>query len=224
MPCQHVAVDVARCSTCNECMIVYEQLLAENTDTALREGSMHFERESAVHKTLRKIAARLQGLNVEYAIAGGMALFIHGYRRFTEDVDILVTAESLDVIHHNLEGLGYIAPFSGSRNLRDTDSGVRIEFLVTGGFPGDGKPKPVSFPEPTSASIEVDGIQFLTLPRLVELKLASGMTNPRRLQDLADVQRLIEVLDLAPDFANQLNPYVRDKYHELWHVIRNYPE
>jgi hypothetical protein len=205
-------------------MIVYEQLLAENTERALREGSMHFERESAVHKTLRKIATRLQGLNVEYAIAGGMALFIHGYRRFTEDVDILVTAESLDLIHQKLEGLGYIAPFSGSRNLRDTDTGVRIEFLVTGGFPGDGKPKPVAFPEPTSASIDVDGIRFLTLPRLVELKLASGMTNPRRLQDLADAQRLIEVLNLAPEFADQLDPYVRDKYRELWHVVHDNPE
>jgi hypothetical protein len=205
-------------------MIVYEQLLSENTEKALREGSMHFERESAVHKSLRKIAARLQGLNVEYAIAGGMALFIHGYRRFTEDVDILVSPESLDVIHQKLEGLGYIAPFSGSRNLRDTDSGVRIEFLVTGGFPGDGKPKPVSFPEPASASIDVDGIRYLTLPRLLELKLASGMTNPRRLQDLADVQRVIEVLNLTLDFAEQLDPYVRDKYRELWNVVRDNPE
>lgn len=205
-------------------MIVYEQLLSENPDRALREGSMHFERESAVHKTLRKIAVRLQGLNVEYAIAGGMALFIHGYRRFTEDVDILVTAQSLEVIHQNLEGLGYIAPFSGSRNLRDTESGVRIEFLVTGGFPGDGKLKPVSFPEPTSASIDVDGIRYLALPQLVELKLASGMTNPRRLQDIADVQRVIEVLNLALDFAEQLNPYVRDKYRELWNVVHDNPE
>jgi hypothetical protein len=205
-------------------MIVYEQRLAESADWALREGSMHFERESAVHKTLRQIAARLKGLNVEYAIAGGMALFIHGYRRFTEDVDILVTAESLSVIHKNLEGLGYVAPFSGSSNLRDTDSGVRIEFLVTGGFPGDGKPKPVAFPDPASASIDVDGIRFLTLPRLVELKLASGMTNARRLQDLADVQRLIEVLQLAPNFADQLDPYVREKYHELWHVVHNNPQ
>jgi hypothetical protein len=205
-------------------MIAYEQLLAESTDRALREGSMHFERESAVHKTLRNIAARLKGLNVDYAIVGGMALFIHGYRRFTEDVDILVTAESLAVIHQNLGGLGYIAPFDGSRNLRDTDSGVRIEFLLTGGFPGDGKPKPVAFPDPASTSIDVDGIRFLMLPRLMELKLASGMTNPRRLQDLADVQRLIEVLNLAPDFADQLNPYVRDKYQELWQVVQDNPE
>jgi hypothetical protein len=37
-------------------MITYEQRLNSNFDWALREGSMHFEKESAVHKTLRKIA------------------------------------------------------------------------------------------------------------------------------------------------------------------------
>jgi hypothetical protein len=205
-------------------MIAYEQMLANSPDLALREGSMHFEGESRVYKTLRKIAARLEELKVPYAISGGMALFIHGYRRFTEDVDILVTAEALDIIHQNMEGLGYIAPFTGSRNLRDTESGVRIEFLVSGAFPGDGRPKPVAFPEPTSASVMVDGIRFLTLPRLLELKLASGMTNQRRLQDLADVQKLIEVLNLNLDFANQLDPYVRDKYRELWQVVHDNPE
>ena len=35
-------------------MVVYEQLLNRDLDWALREGSMHFERDSAVHKTLRK--------------------------------------------------------------------------------------------------------------------------------------------------------------------------
>ena len=54
----------------------------------------------------------------------------------------------LSAIHAKLEGLGYVPPFSGSKNLRDTEHGVRIEFLIAGEFPGDGKPKPVAFPEP----------------------------------------------------------------------------
>ena len=75
-------------------MIAYEQLLSRNMDW-LREGSMHFEKDSSVHKTLRKIVKRLEQLQVPYAVVGGMAMFFHGYRRFTEDVDILVTAEGL---------------------------------------------------------------------------------------------------------------------------------
>jgi hypothetical protein len=204
-------------------MIAYEQQLNNNLDLALREGSMHFEKENAVHKTLRKLARRLDQLGIPYAFVGGMALFYHGVRRFTEDVDLLVTPESLKEIHKQLEGLGYVPPFAGSKNLRDAEYGVKIEFLVTGEFPGDGLPKPVAFPDPARSSVEIEGYRFLKLPQLIELKLASGMTNPRRGQDLVDVQRLIETLDLPEDYANQLNPYVQEKFRELWTVIHTNP-
>src|ERR1700731_4834459 len=100
-------------------MIAYEQLLSRDLDWALREGSMHFEKESAVHKALRKIPRRLEELGIPYVLVGGMAMFFHGYRRFTDDVDLLVTPEGLKEIHRQLEGLGYVPPFAGSKQLRD---------------------------------------------------------------------------------------------------------
>ncbi|MFH1918454.1 MAG: hypothetical protein ABIP48_01010 [Planctomycetota bacterium] len=198
----------------------YEELLGRQLQWALREGSMHFEEKSAVHLTLRKITQRLRELKIPYAVAGGMALFFHGFRRFTEDVDILVTREGLDELHRHLEGLGYVPLFSGGRNLRDAESGVRIEFLVTGDFPGDGKPKPVAFPEPLGSSVEKDGVRWLSLENLIELKIASGMTTPGRLKDLADVQELIRILGLSPDMAHELQPFVREKYRELWSAVQ----
>jgi hypothetical protein len=45
------------------------------------------------------------------------------------------------------------------------------------------------------------------------------MTAPDRLRDLADVQELIKIKSLNADFAEQLNPYVRDKYRELWNAV-----
>jgi hypothetical protein len=204
--------------------IAYEQLLSQDRRWAMDEGDRHFQKDNAVFKTLRKIAHRLEELGVPYAVAGGMALFAHGFRRFTEDVDILVTREGLKIIHEKLEGLGYVPPFTRSKNLRDTDHGVRIEFLIAGEFPGDGKPKPVAFPDPTSEGVEIDGIDYLSLPRLVELKLASGMTGGvTRLKDFADVVALIETLNLPADFAGSLDPYVRDKYVELWEGVRQSP-
>ena len=185
---------------------------------------MHFEEASAVHRTLRRITKRLEELGVPYAVAGGMALFLHGFRRFTEDVDILVTKDGLRLIHERLEGLGYVAPFQGSKNLRDTDSGVRIEFLVAGDYPGDGKPKPVAFPDPAAVGVERDGIRYVSLPKLIELKLASGLTNPLRLKDIADVQELIRLLKLPAAFADQLDPFVRGKFLELWTVIQQNPD
>jgi hypothetical protein len=123
-----------------------------------------------------------------------------------------------------LEGLGYVPPFRGSKNLRDAASGVRIEFLVTGDFPGDGKPKPVAFPNPGEARTELNGLYFLSLPMLIQLKLASGMTNPRRGRDLADVEDLIAVLKLPREFADQLHPFVQEKYRELWKIVDENPE
>src|SRR5262245_20827812 len=182
-------------------MITYEDQLNQNVWWAFREGSMHFEKESAVHKTLEKITRRLEELGIPYAVAGGMALFFHGYRRFTEDVDILVTREGLGEVHERLEGLGYVPPFEGSKNLRDAESGVRIEFLVAGDYPGDGQPKPVAFPDPADVGVTIAGVRFLELPKLIELKLASGMTNPRRAKDLVDVQELIDILHLPLEFG-----------------------
>jgi hypothetical protein len=197
----------------------YEQRLNSDLNWALDEGSMHFDESNAVHRALRRITARLTELGIPHAVVGGMAMFFHGYRRFTEDVDILVTAAGLKEIHDKLEGLGYVPPFQGSKQLRDTESGVRIEFLVTGGYPGDGKPKPVSFPDPKDVVVELDGVRCVNLQTLLDLKLSSGMTSIDRLKDLADAVELIRHLDLPRDFANQLNPSVRAKYEELWDGI-----
>ena len=202
-------------------MVTYEQKLNRDLRWALLEGSMHFEKESAVHKTLERIARRLDELSVPYALAGGMAMFYHGYRRFTEDVDLLVTREGLAKIHEHLEGRGYLPPFAGSKHLRDTDTGVRVEFLVTGDYPGDGKPKDLTFPDPQDVSETISGIECLTLPRLIDLKLASGITNTGRLKDLADVQQLIEALDLPEKLSEELHPFVRDKYLELWRGVHS---
>ena len=205
-------------------MIAYEKMLDRDPAWALMEGSMHFEKESAVHKALDKITKRLTELGIPYAVVGGMAMFFHGYRRFTEDVDILVTPEGLKTIHEKLEGLGYVPRFEGSKHLRDAELGVRIEFLVSGSYPGDGKPKPVVFPDPVDAATEINGINCLKLPSLIELKLVSGMTGAGRLKDLADVQQLIKVLDLPRDFADTLHPYVQQKYRELWDDADREPE
>jgi hypothetical protein len=205
-------------------MVTYEERLDRDLDWALQEGSMHFEEQSAVHKTLHRITHRLDELGIPYALVGGMALFFHGYRRFTEDVDLLVTRAGLHEVHRQLEGLGYVPPFTGSKQLRDAETGVRIEFLVTGQYPGDGKPKPVAFPDPAQAPVvEAHGIRLLALPQLLELKLASGMTDPGRVKDLGDVQELIKFLHLPADFADQLDPYVQAKYQELWDAVQNSP-
>jgi hypothetical protein len=97
---------------------------------------------------------------------------------------------------------------------------VRVEFLIAGEYPGDGKPKAVRFPAPATASVDVNGIMVLQLPRVVELKLASGMTAPHRLRDLADVQEIIRARNLDDGFAAELDPSVRETYLKLLADVR----
>lgn len=191
---------------------------------ATREAARFFMKNDPVHQTLQEITRRLEELGIAYAVVGGMALVAHGYDRTTMDISILVAPEGLELVHRSLIGLGYAPPFAKSKNLRDTRTGVRIEFIVSGQYPGDGKPKPVSFPEPDQVAVDIDGVRYVNLPTLIELKLASGMTNPGRLRDLADVQELIRVLGLPGDFAEKLNPYVREKFAELCSSVRDNPE
>src|SRR5829696_10313684 len=186
------------------------------------EGLRYFMGEGTLNKTLTRLSADLEERGIDYMVIGAVALLAHGYPRFTEDIDLVMTAEGLQKFHDELVGLGYAPAFPGARKrLRSTTDGVSIEVMTTGDYPGDGKPKPVSMPVPAEASTEIDGIKFVTLEKLIELKLASGLSATDRLKDLADVQELIKVRKLDADFAFKLDPYVRKKYLELEEAVRN---
>src|SRR3989440_10216828 len=101
-------------------------------------------------------------------VIGAVALMAHGYPRFTEDIDLVLTREGLDAFHRELIGLGYAPAFQGARKrLRSTRDGVSIEIIITGEYPGDGKPKPIAFPIPADASTEIEGVRFVTLEKLI---------------------------------------------------------
>ena len=184
------------------------------------EALRYFMGEGNLNRALAHVAADLEEHGIDYIVVGALALFAHGYPRLTEDIDLIFTTEGLDRFHEELIGLGYAPAFPGARKrLRSTKDGVRIDVIVAGEYPGDGQPKPVSFPNPSEASVEIDGIRFATLEKLIELKLASGMTAPHRLKDLADVQEMIKVKHLSREFAENLNEYVRAKYLELLDAV-----
>jgi len=191
---------------------------------SVREASRFFMNEGTVHETLRRLADDLAREGISYAVVGGMALFRHGFRRFTEDVDILMTAGALDQFRDRLVGRGYVPLFPGAaKSFRDTSNGIRIEVLTTGEFPGDGKPKPVSFPDPGEASILRDGFPVVSLPRLIEMKLASGLSAPHRMKDITDVGELIVHLDLPLEFDSELDSSVRQEFRRLWKIMRERP-
>ena len=183
------------------------QEVVSSPTAAFDEGLRFFAGKGMLNTTLERIARTLENRGIDYVVIGAVALNQHGYRRFTEDIDLLLTKEGLTRFHEELVGL----------------ENVRVEIVTTGEYPGDGLPKPVRFPDPADVAIEIDGIKTITLERLVELKLASGISAPHRLKDLADVQELIKVRKLGPEFANTIDPSVRDKFMELQRAVSEAP-
>lgn len=191
------------------------------TEALLEEAEAFFMGEGGVRHAAAAIAERLAAAGIDYAIAGAIALGEHGFKRLTVDVDVLIRREGLDRFKAEWLGRGYLDVRPGGKAVRDTVNNVRIDFLIAGDYPGDGRPKPVSFPDPREAAVAGERYRVVSLPCLIEMKLASGMTAPHRLQDLADVLRLIRAANLPRDFSARLDPYVRGKFDELWLAARH---
>lgn len=201
------------------------QQIINSPVAAYQEGLRFFMGEGILNETLRRVVNDLDSRGIDYSLIGAVALNNYGYRRFTEDIDLLLTREGLEKFQNELVGLGYRPAFEGAtKKYRTTEENVTVEFITTGEFPGDGKPKPVVFPDPREVSVEIDGIKTLTLDKLIELKLASGLTAPHRLKDLADVQEVIKIKNLPAEFAEKLNPFVREKFIELQKAVADAEE
>jgi len=201
--------------------IGYNAEMKPSIETVVRRADQFFMKTDPVHQTLFNLARRLDQEKIDYALIGGMALNLHGYERMTVDVDLLLTKDGLERFHSALAGLGYVPAFAGAKkHFKDTASSVKIEIITAGEYPGDGLPKEVVFPEPAQVSEDIDGIKVVRLDTLIELKLASGLSAPHRIRDLADVQQLIELLNLPEDLASRLKPSVRDEYARLWNATQ----
>ncbi len=150
----------------------FQEIIASPV-AAFDEGLRFFMGEGTLNETLRRVAKNLDSHRIDYNVIGAVALNQHGYRRFTEDIDLLLTRGGLEKFRNELVGKGFRPAFEGAtRKFRTTRENVSIEIITAGEFPGDGKPKPVVFPNPNESETEIDGIKTVSLEKLIELKLA----------------------------------------------------
>ena len=198
--------------------------LISSPDAAYGEGLKFFRGAGMLNEALVKLAKDLEREGIDYVAIGAIALNRHGYRRFTEDIDLLLTREGLERFHDHLVGLGYRPAFQGAKKKFRTSDNIPVEVITTGEYPGDGLPKAVVFPEPQDVAVIIDGVKTITLEKLIELKLASGLSAPHRLKDLADVQELIKIKRLDNSYAENLDPYVREKFIELADAVASAPD
>src|SRR5207244_12237057 len=89
-----------------------------------------------------RLVNALRNHEIDYVVIGAVALLAHGYPRFTEDIDVIVSPEGLERFHRELIGLGYAPAFAGARKrLRSTLDGTPVELIAAGEYPGEGNTK-----------------------------------------------------------------------------------
>ena len=180
-----------------------------NFDERLKEIAMFFQERDPVHKTMKRLVKRLEKAKIAYAIMGGMAVNAHGHRRTTADLDLLVTADGLAEFRRRFVPKNYDTIPQRSRRFTDRTNQVTIDFLVTGLYPGSGRPGAIAFPDPNAVAETIAEKSVVNLPTLIELKLAA-----RRYQDFADVVSLIRIHNLDESFNDRLHPSVRRDFIE----------
>ena len=187
-------------------VITIENRLRGNIELALSEGSLFFQREGSVWNTLRRLATVLGNNNISYAVSGGLASFHHGYRCFTESIDVVVDPAGFRRIENQLSE--FERPFATGRRFIDCATGVSVRFYLAGSKAGE----VVAFP-PTDLISEIDdGIRFVNLPTLLTLKMATGLENSWPTREMADVQEIVKELCLTDSLANELHPAVRAEH------------
>ncbi len=137
----------------------------------------------------------LDAAGLPHAMVGGVAVFLHGYRRNTVVVDVLVRSEDVATVKHSLEQAQFTW-YIQQREFRGPE-GIPVQFVLSREAAGDDATYNVKFPDPAEPDeiVRIDGLPAVTLVRLIELKLACGLGNVRRThRDFADVVELIVVM------------------------------
>lgn len=147
----------------------------------------------------------LRAMNGTSVLAGGWAVWRHGYvGRVTQDIDIVVAADEVDELLRlaGVSGFDILATPAGHwPKARHKETDIQVDLLPEGGRPGTAsRPAPTTIPHPTTLGAEPGMLHYITLPGLVELKLAAG-----RIRDDAD---LVELIRANPDDVDALRRHL----------------
>ncbi|CAF0929409.1 unnamed protein product [Rotaria sordida] len=193
--------------------------LAQNlkSDNPFRELSMFFNKDGPIWLTIRSLVKSLEDQKVNYAVIGGLAVYAHGYERTTHDCDILLSRADYEKFMAKLVNFGLKPKFEGrKKKFVFTSTGVSVDVAIEGEYPGGGSIGPISFPNPKVCQQNIDDMKVISLPKLIDLKLASHQYRPvDRAKDFSDVVELIKILKLNQLFSNLLDPAVRNKFEQI---------
>jgi hypothetical protein len=156
-------------------------------------------------KAMAETCADLQKVQGTALIIGGLAVIHHGYKRFTEDVDIIYpNHDEADILRRLKKDFKtVIKAKSGWHHLEHRKTKVRLELIPEGGLGTYG-----FIPGPKI--LGNDG-GFVSLKGLIWLKLISG-----RMQDLADIVILAKQrMKVLRQLKKELPQEFHGRYEEL---------
>jgi hypothetical protein len=156
----------------------------------------------------------LTDARIPYAVAGGVAVCLHGYQRNTVDLDLVVQPGQTAKVRAALESAGL--SWDETEHEFRTPTGIAVQFLVAGERAG--RDSEVRLPDPANPEsvTELEGLSVLSLAALIESKIACGQSNLRRThKDFADVVELIAMHRLGRDFARHLHKSLRPAFRQL---------
>jgi hypothetical protein len=165
-------------------------------------------------ETAAQVHALLAELDISHAVVGGVAVCLHGYRRNTVDLDLLVRPNDLPAIRAILEV--HAISWNAAEKEFLTPSGIPVQFVMAGESEGPGQAS--LFPDPADPRYvsQLEGLPVLSLSALIQSKLACGLGNLRRThKDFADVVELIAIHRLDKSYARFLHKSVRPEFRDL---------
>lgn len=165
--------------------------------------------DSGFRKALNAIRRAASDCEQTYAIIGAIALSLHGYRRFTEDIDVLISPVFAEFLKAN--GSRYELSIRGETILliQHQPTGVQIDAVIQGRKPVD--TSAYVFPDPAEVAVGEDRV--VDLATLINLKLAVN-----RVRDFADVVELIKRNPDAKDVHDQIHPSLGELYEKAVHA------
>ncbi|MFV2068892.1 MAG: nucleotidyltransferase domain-containing protein, partial [Pirellulales bacterium] len=142
-------------------------------------------------RVVRTLDQVLRACDCESVVGGGWAVWRHGYvGRVTQDIDIALPRDQINDFLQAASVSGFEVIAQGERlwpKLRHRETGIDVDVLPEGGRPGvASRLAPTTIPHPKSMGAVRGVLRYMSLPSLIELKLAAG-----RLRDEADVVELL---------------------------------
>jgi hypothetical protein len=182
--------------------------------------------QDRIVQSLLELVQAFRAAGIPFAIAGAHAVAIHGHPRATRDVDLLLRSDDRESAHRLMQRLGYertndSGPFmSYERTPLPELAGLRevADLLMSSRETGH---RAIEEAQRNPVQWHGEPVPVVGLNTLILMKTMAFAADPRRIQDVADIAKLMESNRGALDIgalragADSMGPDVRKQLDAL---------